>query len=315
MEYVIGVDGGSTKCLIKAKDIHGNTLAEIKGETTNHLIAGNDLAAKRVEELISGLLKKFSGKKKDCRCIVVGAAGIDSPKDRVIVEGFYNALKFPCPVFCMNDGMVALHAVTKGVGLVAISGTGSIVVGRNEAGKMTRSGGYAITIMGNEGSGTWISVMALNYMSKWVDKSVPDSLMVKKIDEYFNGLDADKLSHTPAQLYKPLVNPELAVLVYEAAHGGDKAAISILKKGAMELFKVAQTVVKKLGYRKNDRFTAGMWGSVFVKNEIFSDEYRRLFSRYYPNCKTVFPKGDAADGAASMAIDYLNNDVPLIKEY
>ena len=315
MEYVIGVDGGSTKCLIKAKDIHGNMIAEILGDTTNHLVAGTDRAAKRVDELMSGLLNLFSGKKEDCRCIVVGAAGIDSPKDRLIVEGFYTALKFPCPVFCMNDGMVALHAVTKGVGLVAISGTGSIVVGRNAAGKMTRSGGYSITIMGNEGSSRWISVMALNYMSKWVDKSVPTSLLVQKIYGYFHGFDADKLSHLAEDLYKHSVNPELAILVYEAAREGDKAAISILRKGAAELFKVAQTVVKKLGYEKSDRFTAGMWGSVFVNNEIFSEEYRRLFSRYYPNAVTVFPNGDAADGAAGMAIDYLNNDVPLIKEY
>ena len=139
MKYVIGVDGGSTKCLIKAKDIQGNTIAEIRGDTTNHLVAGTNLAAKRVDELISGLLHSFSGKKEDCRCIVVGAAGIDSPKDRLVVEGLYAAIKFPCPVFCMNDGMVALHAVTKGIGLVAISGTGSIVVGRNAEGKMTRS--------------------------------------------------------------------------------------------------------------------------------------------------------------------------------
>jgi len=315
MEYVIGVDGGSTKCLIKAKDIKGNTIAEIQGETTNHMVAGSELAEKRVNKLMSGLLKLFSGKKQDCRCIVVGAAGIDSPKDRVIVEGFYKALKFPCPVFCMNDGMVALHAVTKGVGLVAISGTGSIVVGRNAAGKMTRSGGYSLTIMGNEGSSRWISVMALNYMSKWVDKSVPTSLLVQKIDDFFHGFDAAKLSHSVVDFYKLLLNPELAVLVYEAARGGDKAAISILKKSAAELFKVAQTVVKKLGYKKNDHFTAGMWGSVFVNNDIYSEEYRRLFSGYYPNAVTVFPSGDAADGAASMAMDYLKNDVPLIKEY
>ena len=57
-----------------------------------------------------------------------------------------------------------------------------------------------------------------------------------------------------------------------------------------------------------------MWGSVFINNEVFSGEYRRLFSRYYPNAVTAFPIGDAADGAAKMAVDYLN-DVPLIMNY
>lgn len=314
MDYVIGIDAGSTKCLLKAKDLQGNTIAEKLGYSTNHLIVGVRQAGRHVSELIEALLSEFGGQKADCRCVVVGAAGIDSPKDRLTVEGFYDTLHFRCPIFCMNDGTVALYAATKGVGLLAISGTGSIVVGRNAEGKVTRSGGYSISIMGDEGSSRWIALKALNHMYKWVDESVPTSPLVEKMIEHFNGFDANKLIQCSTSLNRRSINPELALLVYQAAQEGDKVAISILKKGADELFQVARTVVKKLGFDKEESFLSGMWGSVFVKNEFFTNEYKRQFSRYYPNAKIVFPEGDAADGAASIALDYLQNNIPFISD-
>lgn len=314
IKYVIGVDGGSTKCLLKAQDLQGNTIAEKIGDTTNHSIVGTHQAAKRVAKLVDALLAEFDGQKENCCCVVVGAAGIDSPQDRLTVEGFYDALRFHCPIFCMNDGTVALYAATKGVGLLAISGTGSIVVGRNKSGKITRSGGYSISIMGDEGSSRWISIMAFNHMSKWVDKSVPTTPLVQKMIKHFHGFDANKLSECSASLYRRSINPEFSLLVHEAAQEGDKAAVAILKKGADELFKVAQTVVKKLEFDKEDSFLSGMWGSVFVNNEIFMNEYTRLFSRKYPNAKIIFPETDAADGAASMALDYLQGNISFIKE-
>jgi N-acetylglucosamine kinase-like BadF-type ATPase len=141
VKYVIGVDGGSSRCLFKAKDMEGRALAEKLGGSTNHSIVGVKKAERLVSELTEALLGDFGGKKEDCQCIVVGASGIDSSRDLLIVENFYAPLGFPCPIFCMNNGRVALYGATGGVGVVAISGAGSIVVGRNGEGKITRSGG------------------------------------------------------------------------------------------------------------------------------------------------------------------------------
>lgn len=314
MKYVIGVDGGSTKYLIKAKDLKGNTIAEHIAGTTNHYILGEEEAAERVERNISSLLESFGGKREDCCCMVVGASGIDSPKDHKIVEKFYDLLGFRCPVFCMNDGTVALVAATGGVGMLAISGTGSVVVGRNARGKVTRSGGYPISIMGEEGSGRWISVMVLKHMSKWIDESVPETKLVRMVANHFGGLDANRLTKCAVDLYQNEGDTELALLVYEAAKEGDRAALDILKRGARELFIVARTVVKKLGFEKEQSFLSGMWGSVFVKNEFYQQEYRRLFTQCYPNTRMVLPKDDAADGAADMALDYLRGELPFLPE-
>ena len=84
MRYVIGADCGSTKCLIKAKDFEGNLLATSMGKTTNHLLIGLNEAKRRIVKQVNDLIASFNGKKEDCACIVVGAAGIDSAKDKAV---------------------------------------------------------------------------------------------------------------------------------------------------------------------------------------------------------------------------------------
>ena len=314
MQYVIGVDGGSTKCLLKAKDFKGNTLGEYRGSTTNHLIIGEFQAGKRISRHIDNLLAAFNGEKKDCKCIVVGAAGIDSPNEKIIVEGLYKTLHISCPVFCMNDAATALYAATKGIGILAISGTGSIAMGRSSDGKVTRSGGYPTTILGDEGSSRWIVLQAMHYTSQWIDGSVPKGPLIERIDRYFNGLDANKLVHYATIMRRRPIDPSIAVLVYEAAKEEDPVAVDILKRGAAELFRIARTCVVKLGLDSNSAFRSGVWGSVFTNNEIFFNEYRRLFKKAYPKSEIILPAHDAADGAVMLAIDYLEGKVPFIND-
>ena len=313
MQYVIGVDGGSTKCLMKAKSINGELLASSTGKTTNHLLVGVTEAGRRVVDQFDKLISSFGGKREKCACVVVGAAGIDSLKDKDIAGRFYSSLLLNCPIFCMNDGNVALYSCTRGVGIQAISGTGSIVVGRNEKGEVARAGGYPSIIFGNEGSSQWIAHNALNYASKYLDGGVGYSPLIEKIDHYFSGLSVNKLIDCAIALRHRPVDSQLAVLVCEAAEEGDSGAISIQKKGACELINVADICIRKLGFAPDDAFLSGVWGSVFAKNDLFYNEYMEEFKRRYPNSKVILPAGDAADGATQLAFDYLDGKANFIE--
>lgn len=313
MQYVIGVDGGSTKSLMKASDMQGNLLASSVSEMANHNWIGKDEAKGRIARQIEELIHSFDGKKEDCACIVVGAAGIDSPETKRIIGDIYEEAVPGCPVFCMNDGNIALYATTKGVGVLAISGTGSIAVGRNAAGQTTRSGGYISTIFSNEGSGEWIAKQALHYLSKWLDGSVGSSALTEKLDAFFGGADVHKLVDYAVLLRTKQVDAKIAVWVYEAALEGDEAALDILKRGACALSGLTCTCAEKLGWKKEDAFLSGVWGSVLVKNELFFQYYKEAFLSSYPNSSIVLPKGDAADGAVQMALDYLAGKAAYIE--
>jgi N-acetylglucosamine kinase-like BadF-type ATPase len=219
-----------------------------------------------------------------------------------------------CPVFCLNDGSVALYATTQGLGVMAISGAGSIAVGRNKAGKITRSGGYPITIFGNEGSGQWIALSAMRQASMWIDGSVPETLLIHKIDAYFKGLDVNKLNECTNALRRRSIDIRVANLVYEASDEGDESATALLKVCARALFEVTDTCVKKLGFDKEPFFLSGVWGSVFVSSKVYFEEYQALFKSKYPQSNVVFPSSDTADGAAQMALAYLNGQIPFIND-
>ena len=115
----------------------------------------------------------------------------------------------------------------------------------------------------------------MNYASKYLDKSVESSLLIELIDDYFNGLNVNKLIDCAISLRQRPVDSKLAVLVCEAAKGGDQAAIAIQEKGARELADVAETCVKKLGFDRESEFLAGVWGSVFEKNKLFFKSYQQ----------------------------------------
>ncbi|MCL2093525.1 MAG: hypothetical protein FWH12_04940 [Treponema sp.] len=314
MDYVIGIDSGSTKYLIKARSLDGQILGQVKGPTANHRIIGTEKAGEAIKTMVTELLSSFGAAPGDCRCLVAAAAGIDSEQDRAAVQALYGVLGLSCPLFCMNDAMAALYAATQGQGVLSISGTGSIAVGRNSQGRITRSGGHPTSIFGDEGSSRWMALMAMRHASRWIDGMVPPSALTDKLDSFFGGLDANKLSQTAARYKQSPVETELAVLVYEAAKEGDQGALEIIQQGARELFDLALSCVHKLSLDQDPSFKSGVWGSVFVENHFFYETYRDLFLKAYPQCQVVFPQGDAADGALDLAADYLEGKIPFIGE-
>lgn len=244
--------------------------------------------------------------------MLVGAAGIDSPKTKQIFVESFALPHMLCPVICLNDGMVALYTVTKGLGVLSVADRGSIAVGRNSQGKITRSGGYPITILGNEGSAQWIALNAMRHASLWLDGSMEKTPLIDKMEDHFHGLDIEKLTESANALRRRTIDTGLADLVMAAAQEGDTAAAQILRRGAGELFQVADSCVRKLGFQNEEHFLSGIWGSVFKHSEIYRSEYTRLFLKHYPNSSLVVPERDEAEGAALMALDYLADKIPYL---
>src|SRR5213078_4483038 len=87
-------------------------------------------------------------------------------------------------VLVVNDALIALAAgAGDDPGIVIISGTGSIVYGRNERVEAARAGGWGHMI-GDEGSGYWIGREALAAVMRAGDGRGPET-----------GLTAAMLAH------------------------------------------------------------------------------------------------------------------------
>lgn len=310
--FVVGISSKLDETSAVATDLEGNVLGALKGKSCSHVTVGRSIAQRRAIEMIDDLLLSFGGRRDRCQCLLVGAAGIDSPKTKLLATECFAAAHMLCPVLCLNDGNVALYTTTRGLGIVAVSGKGSIVVGRNARGEIARCGGYPITIRGDEGSAQWIALEAMHLASRWLDGSVGKSPLIVRMDRHFGGLDIEKMTECARALRRRPVDTLLARLVVDSAREGDETAIQILEKGAEALFEVAQTCAMKLGFSREAAFLSGVWGDMFAQSDVYLQAYTRLFQTHYPLSRIVCTGQEEARSSAKMAIDYLRGDIPYI---
>src|SRR5207237_1641869 len=114
-------------------------------------------ADRDLEQLASVLRAMWRRRRWDRRrvaALVVASRGLWTPADRLILALALRGLA--ARVHVISDAQAALlGALGKRPGVLLLSGTGSIVVGRNARGRWARAGGLG-PILGDEGSGFWL---------------------------------------------------------------------------------------------------------------------------------------------------------------
>lgn len=308
MKYVLGIDSGGTKYLVRACTPAGDPVSEYLGPPAGHYRFEHEEVLRRVNASIDACLARFGGRRKDCVYLVCGTTGIDSERDQGVVEGIYNGLSgFSCPVLCVNDAQVAQFAVTGGVGAVVISGTGSIAFGCNAKGETARCGGWPPCIFGDEGSGTWVSTRALNHLSLLMDGRVQPSLLSDMLNDALHLEKREDLIGVCIDIeHMCWKNPGLTALVDRAAEQGDAYAVGILREAAGHTFALADAIVQKLGLAAMPRFRVGAWGSAIVKSPLHFRFFKERFEAKYDNVEVLIAQEDAAMGACRMALARLS---------
>lgn len=310
MKYVLGVDSGGTKYLVRACTLDGRPVAEYTGSPAGHYRFEREEVLRRINENIDRCLEHFGGLRRDCAYLVCGTTGLDSERDQKVVDSIYGGLPgFTCPILCVNDAQVAQFAVTGGVGAVVIAGTGSIAFGRDKQGNTARCGGWPLCIFGDEGSGTWISMRALHHMSLLLDKRVGPSVLSELLNEALHLEKSEDLIGVCIDIeHMCWKNPGLTALVDRAAERGDEYAVAILQDAARHTFALADAIVQRLHLSEMPTFRVGAWGSAIVKSPLHFHFFRELFEEKYNNVKVCIAKEDAAMGACRMALASLEEN-------
>ena len=306
MRYVIGIDSGGTKYLVKAANLKGQVLGKFEGLPAGFRFDSLQCAVKKVSQNIDSCLSQFGGNRADCVYMVCGSTGIDSKEDYFRIKEVYENLPgFSCPLRCVNDAEVAQYAATGGIGVLVISGTGSIAFGRNAQGETARSGGWWLSMAADEGSGTYITVRALQHLALWFDHRIDESKLALRLKNtlYINKRkDLITLGRSSASKWGPLNIPQI---VDQAAEQGDAAALRIIQDAAGHTYDLANSVVKKLNFDKDLAFKVGVWGSAITKSRLHFHFFKEKFENEYHHVQVILPEKDAADGALQMALDLL----------
>jgi N-acetylglucosamine kinase-like BadF-type ATPase len=150
-------------------------------------------------------------------------------------------------VHLTNDAELVLSGLPEGVGIALIAGTGSIALGRDRHGTITRAGGWG-HIVGDEGSGYALGRHCLQAVSKAADGRGQMTALVEHVLSHWN-LDcaSDIIGRVYPDCDKATI-ASLSTLVFMAARDGDEVACSIVKDAAYELALAAMAVKNKLDF-------------------------------------------------------------------
>jgi glucosamine kinase len=135
---VIGIDGGGTLTRALAVDLNGAVLASTHTGGSNP--AHNPEARAELRRAITAVVQRAGCELQEVAYLVAGLAGLDSEKDRVAFDEFTQIDGLSCPRLLVNDAIVAHAAALRSApGVIAIGGTGSIVVAVTEDGHVIRN--------------------------------------------------------------------------------------------------------------------------------------------------------------------------------
>ena len=310
MKYVLGVDSGGTKFLVRAVTLTGEDIASFETGPCGHYGQGIDVARQKVDEALTRCLALFGGDRADCAALVSGAAGVDSEEDAVLLNDMYKSLPgFTCPIHVVNDGELAHHLVTGGTGILLIAGTGSICFGKGRTGRMARIGGYIKEIASDEGSGRYIDAWAMHHLSRYLDGVRKPSPFLEDLMESTGVrtqkaiMDLGERMGTP-----PWYNPRVGAIVNKHALAGDPYAQDILEHAAAWGLDLVKEAVTLLGMEDEDPLRVGIWGSTILKGEYHRKAFARMLSETYPRAVILTATKDAARGAADWALEYAEKE-------
>ena len=300
-----GFDAGQTRtrCRISRWTTDSwMTVCEGQGSGVCHLDAPNGAALFR--DAVRSSLQAALGQRDamEVDAAVIGASGIEQGTTLQQRAGDLIAQELvmqPDRVLATGDERTALRgAFPDSPGIVLISGTGMICIGRNARGEEARSGGWGWLLDGG-GAAFDLGHQGLQLSLRMADGRLPDHPLRQRL---WNAMNC----HSSAQVKAMVVNPDfgaagfaaLAPLVVTAAEEGLESASNILRRSAQVLAECVITVGGRLDLATPQIAARG--GAIW-----HLQGYRRMIeevlSHQLPQAQWSDAAGDACDGALTLA--------------
>ena len=306
MNYLLGFDCGATNSEAAAADTEGNILHSFIGKPANFLVIGSSRASENILSLIKECRDELNCDYEDIKSIVIGAAGAGREEDAAKLKSALlnstsnNGITIKL-LTVMGDAEIALEgAFPDTSGSIVIAGTGSIIYGKDEKGKIYRAGGFG-RIVGDEGSGYSIGRKAIQYVAKFYDGSVKNSDIV---NSFINKYDVNSTEKLLQKVYKENFDiASAAELVLDSAGMGDKTALTILKEESDELILQIKTLMKKMNVSKMNISFAG---SLILNKNVYSDMLKEKIKNSIADVTVVKARNSPVQGAINIARKMLN---------
>lgn len=300
MNTYLGFDGGGTKTECYALDFAGQLRGRGVAGPSNPLRVGYDAAIAAIESAGREAIAAAQCPPEDIRGICAGLAGAGVPAAATKMAQLISAVWPHAGVRVMTDAEAALEAaVGYGSGVVLIAGTGSIALGRNSAGATARVGGYGPWI-GDPGSAYEIGRRGVESAARARDLSGPPTTLGPRIMAAMNCATLEevieKIAAGPENVFA-----QLFPVMVQAVEEGDEAARTIFLAAALDLSKLALSLIGILGI-KDEEFVLARAGGVFNRLKLLDDRVDELIGKICPRAQIGLLSVPPALAAARLAI-------------
>tara|TARA_B100000029_G_scaffold216483_1_gene214297 strand:+ start:25530 stop:26471 length:942 start_codon:yes stop_codon:yes gene_type:complete len=262
---VISIDGGGTQTTILLANFASKIAYIKKGKGTSLNLYGRE-GIKRLKKYIKTIIDYSSLSIDNISSLVLGIAGISNPKYKTELKTLLSDLIPLASLYLISDAEMAHRAIWgRSHGISLLVGTGSIAIGENSNGALSRSGGYGFQI-GDVGSGYWLGKTLLTQLiiaERSLDKDIID---LRKI----------LLNHYKVKLFEEVLEKAssgknmsqiagLAIPLLQAAKDGNIIAKHIVDSGIEGLEDLIDDLIKKIDCPK----VIGLHGSLITKSEFY----------------------------------------------
>lgn len=268
--YVLGIDGGGTKTDLLLFDSFGNPIDDLRVGPTNHEVYDNGFEQVKVviKKALSELLGRNHLSVSDIVSSVWGLAGLDSEAQISEARSILEAMGLKNMTLC-NDSFLGIKAGTsRGVGICSINGTGTVVTGIDEKGKMIQVGGIGLA-SGDSAGGGFIAQNVIQIAYNELFRCGKHSSLTPFVMELFEipskefFVERYIATYMAGDWHERKYDKDLIQALFKAADEGDIAATDFIIGMAHELGKSVVGCVLELAFEEEIEIILA--GSIWTK--------------------------------------------------
>lgn len=308
MEVVVGLDMGASKTACVIISLNAKPLSHALSGPANLSSCGIGSFRVALEKALREALCPLASMKPRIRAVGLGVAGLEGFQDKRLVEKVVNTVlkSRSAKIVLKSDVSMALFgALEKKPGILVLAGTGSIAIGRNEAGEMMRTGGLGY-LLGDEGSGFELGQRGIRAALRSADGTGPETGLLLALKTCY-GLESP-MDLLPL-IYKSPSRVEMiarfAPQVIDLGSKGDSLAEGIFQDAVTSLLNLTLALARKLNLTKP--FPLVPSGGLF-QNQTFLEAFLESIEERIPQAQPVAPRNSPQMAAALLALEAIGRD-------
>jgi len=316
VKYILGVDGGNTKTDYLLCTPEGDFVDVLRTGTCSHETFSNgyDGMQQAMQTQLNQLFERNNITAANIAAAGLGLAGADLPEQITELEKRVHNLGLST-FGVANDGILGIKGASHtGVGLCAVNGTGTVIIGADEKGEILQVGGVG-PLSGDFAGGSYIRSQIIAALYDFYYRCGENSVMFTQLIALFDTKPADLLTLISDYNLLAKSTIEIIKIADDSARDGDKVAKNIFDTVGFEVGKSAAGCIKNLSFTQVGNhanpdnpleiiLVGSIWHKIIYSGMIatFLETVQKLSGKY---CKAVTLKNPPAVGGVLWAKELL----------